>query len=69
MSIDNQLWLARVGIFNSNQLHHFTSFKANPTNLDICFFFFLKLSEFLYDHRLLNTIDIFLSLSDFNTGT
>ena len=68
MSIDNQLWLARVGIFNSNQLHHFTSLKANPTNLDNCFFL-LKLSKFLYDHRLLNTIDIFLSLPDFETGT
>ena len=68
MLIDNQLWLARAGIFNSNQLHHFTSFKANPTNLDNCFFL-LKLSKFLYDHRLLNTIDIFLSLSDFETGT
>ena len=37
MPIDNQLWLARVGIYNTNQLHHFTSLKTNPPGLDICF--------------------------------
>ena len=33
----NQLWRARAGIYNSSQLHHFTSLKANPSNLDVCF--------------------------------
>ena len=44
MSTDNQLWCARVGIYNSNQLHHFTILKTNPANLDICFI--LKFSNF-----------------------
>ena len=44
MPIDNQLWLARVGIYNRNQLHHFTSLKTNPANLGICFI--LKFSNF-----------------------
>ena len=35
MLIDNQLWRARVGIYNSNHLHHFTCLKINPANLDI----------------------------------
>ena len=35
MPIDNQLWRARVGIYNSNHLHHFTCLKKNPANLDI----------------------------------
>ena len=31
-------------IYNSNQLHHFTSIKTNPENLDICFI--LKFSNY-----------------------
>ena len=44
MAIDNQLWRARVGIYNSNQLHLYISLKANPANLDIGFI--LKFSNF-----------------------
>ena len=67
MPIDNQLCRARVGIYNSNQLHQLTSLKINPANLDICFIF--EIFKCLHDHRLFNTIDIFLTLSDFDTGT
>ena len=35
MPIDNQLWGAKVGIYNSNHLHHFTCLKINPANLGI----------------------------------
>ena len=66
MPIDNQLWRARVGIYNSNHLHHFTCLKINPANLDI--YIILKFSNF-YDHRLPNTIDIFISLSVFDAVT
>ena len=44
MLIDNQLWRARVGIYNSNHLHHFTCLKINPANLDI--YIILKFSNF-----------------------
>ena len=44
MPIDNQLCRARVGIYKSNQLHHFTNLKTNPANLDSCFI--LKFSNF-----------------------
>ena len=44
MPIDNQLWRARIGINNSNQLHHFTNLKITPENLDI--FFIFKFSNF-----------------------
>ena len=44
MPIDNQLWRARVGIYNSNHLHHFTCLKTNPANLDISII--LKFSNF-----------------------
>ena len=44
MPIDNQLWCARFGIYNSNHLHHFTCLKINPANLDICII--LKFSDF-----------------------
>ena len=44
MPIDNQLWRAIVGIYNSNQLDHFTSLKTNPAYLGICFI--LKFSNF-----------------------
>ena len=44
MPIVNQLWRARVWIYNSNQLHHFTSLKANPANMGTCFI--LKFSNF-----------------------
>ena len=44
MPIDNQLWRARVGIYNSNHLHHFTCLKINPANLDI--YIILKFSNF-----------------------
>ena len=42
--IDNQLWHAIVGIYNSNQLDEVTSLKTDPANLDICFI--LKFSIF-----------------------
>ena len=45
MPIDTQPWRAGLGIYNSNQLHQFTSLKTNPANLDICFI--LKISIFL----------------------
>ena len=44
MAIDNQLWRARAGIYNSNHLHYFTCLKINPANLDICII--LKFSSF-----------------------
>ena len=44
MPIDNQLWRARVGIYNSNHLHHFTCLKTNPADLDISII--LKCSNF-----------------------
>ena len=44
MPIDNQLRRARVGIYNSNHLRHFTCLKINPANLDICIV--LKFSNF-----------------------
>ena len=44
MSIDDQLWRAKVGIYNSKPLYHFTSLKTNPVNLEICFL--LKFSNF-----------------------
>ena len=44
MPIHNQLWRARIRIYNSNQLHHFTSLKVTPENLDI--FFILNFSNF-----------------------
>ena len=44
MQIDNQLWRARIGIYNSNHLHHFTFLKINPAKLDICII--LKFSNF-----------------------
>ena len=37
MPIDNQLWRARAGIYNSNQSHHFASLKTSRENLDVCF--------------------------------
>ena len=36
MPIDDQLWRARVGIYNSNHLNHFTCLKINPAKLEIC---------------------------------
>ena len=44
MPIDNQLWWARVRIYNSNQLHHFPCLKRNPANLGNCII--LKFSNF-----------------------
>ena len=55
MTIDNQLWRARVGIYNDNQLHQFTSLK---TKLPI-----------LYIITVCLILDIFLSLTVFDTGT
>ena len=44
MPIDNQLWRARVGIYNSNQAYHFTCLKINPANVNVCII--LKFSNF-----------------------
>ena len=44
MPIDNQLWRARVGIYNSNHLNHFTCLKISLANSDI--YITLKFSNF-----------------------
>ena len=56
----------RIGIYNSNQSHYFTTLKK-PYKFKYLFYF--EIFKFLYDHRLFNSIDKFLSLSDFDTGT
>ena len=62
MLIDNQLWLARVGIYN--HLHHFTCLKINPANLDICLILKFPIFYMITVYLILLTyllVDLFLT--------